>query len=153
MRIVVTSDSHRYQRNLFDVFERHMDNADLFINLGDGEDDVDNVLMMYPNVNIERVCGNCDFDSALPAYKVITFANKKILITHGHPFYVKHGYEMIKEQAKKMGVDICLFGHTHIPYTEKEDGIYFMNPGAVCNNYYGIIDVFDKGIITYNAKI
>lgn len=153
MRIVVTSDSHRRVNYLIEIFERHKENADLFINLGDGEDDVDTAVEMYPNVKIERVAGNCDFSSNLPLYKTITFAGKKILFTHGHPFYVKHGYEMIKQEAKKQGVDICLFGHTHYPMVEIEDGIYFMNPGAVCDSNYGIIDIIDKGIMAYNAQL
>lgn len=130
-----------------------MENADLFINLGDGEGDVDSVLQLYPNVKIERVAGNCDFSSTLPLYKTITFDGKKILFTHGHPFYVKHGYEMIKQEARRQGVDICLFGHTHTPMVEIEDGIYYMNPGAVCNSFYGIIDIIDKKIMAYNTKI
>ncbi|MFR5876984.1 MAG: YfcE family phosphodiesterase [Eubacterium sp.] len=153
MRIVVTSDSHARQGNLFEVFERHLKNADLFINLGDGEDDVDNVLMLYPNIKIERVAGNCDFYSNYPAKKVISIGGKKIFFTHGHPFGVKHGYDEIQDYAKEIGADICLFGHTHIPYTEYKDGIYFMNPGAVCNGVYGIIDITEQGTIAYNAKI
>lgn len=153
MRIVVTSDSHRQGRRLMQVFEKHMDDADLFINLGDGENDVDNVIALYPKIKLERVAGNCDWGSTLPLYKTITFDNKKILFTHGHPFYVKHGYEVIQAKAKAEGVDICLFGHTHTPLCEYKDGIYYMNPGAVCDNSYGIIDIEKNGIMTFNVKI
>lgn len=85
--------------------------------------------------------------------KEISAQGKKIFFIHGHPYYVKHGYERIEEEAKNRGADICLFGHTHIPYTEYKDGIYFMNPGAVFNGSYGIIDITDSGIMTYNLKI
>ncbi len=153
MRIIVTSDSHRRTGNLLDIFEKHIQSTDLFINLGDGEDDVDSALMLYPKIKIERVAGNCDRGSALPLYKTVTANNKKIFFSHGHPFYVKHGYEMIEERAKAENADICLFGHTHNPYTAYKDGIYYMNPGAVCNGDYGIIDIVDNGIICYNAKI
>lgn len=152
MRIVVTSDSHRCQGILNDIIERHYQNADLFISLGDGEDDVDTALLLYPNIKIERVAGNCDWDSSLPLYKRISFAGKTIFFSHGHPFGVKHGYEMIEKRAKIENADICLFGHTHIPYTEYKDGIYYMNPGAVCDSIYGIIDIEDSGIMTYNVK-
>lgn len=153
MRIVVTSDSHKRVSNLFDIVERHLENADLFINLGDGESDVDTVLQLYSNINIERVAGNCDFGSHLPLYKTITFDGKKILFTHGHPFYVKHGYSRLIKEAKKQGVDICLFGHTHMPMVERIDDIYFMNPGAVYDGSYGIIDIEPSGIMTYTTKL
>lgn len=153
MRIVVTSDSHKRQGNLLDIFEKHLSNTDLFINLGDGEDDIDNVLMLYPDIKLERVAGNCDFYSNLPLSKTINVCGKKIFFTHGHLFGVKHGYDVIAEHAKQTGADICLFGHTHIPYTQYIDNIYFMNPGAVCDGIYGIIDITDNGTITYNAKI
>ena len=66
MRIVVLSDSHRKVSKLFDAVERHLDNADLFIFLGDGEDDFDMVLNAYPHIKYERVCGNCDWGSNYP---------------------------------------------------------------------------------------
>lgn len=153
MRIIVTSDSHRRANYLIDIFERHYETTDLFINLGDGEDDVDSALLLYPKAKIERVAGNCDWGSTLPLSKIVMANGKKIFITHGHPYYVKHGYEVIEQKAKEVGADICLFGHTHTPYTEHKDGIYFMNPGAVCDGVYGIIDITDKGIITYNQTI
>lgn len=153
MRIVVTSDSHRRTGYLLDIIERHKDNADLFINLGDGEGDVDDALALYPNIKIERVCGNCDWNSSLPLSKTITANGKTIFFSHGHPYYVKHGYEIIEQKAIEIGADICLFGHTHIPYTEYKNGIYFMNPGAVCDGIYGIIDIVDNGIMTYNTTI
>lgn len=153
MRIIVTSDSHRRANYLFEIIERHKDTTDLFINLGDGEDDVDSVLALYPHLKFERVAGNCDWGSALPLYKTITCDEKKVLFTHGHPFYVKHGYERIMEEAKAQKVDICLFGHTHIPMTKYEDGIYYMNPGAVCDGMYGVIDITPNGIMTYNNRV
>lgn len=153
MRIVVTSDSHQRANYLFEIIERHKDNADLFINLGDGENDVDTVLQVYKDIKIERVAGNCDFGSSLPLYKTITVDGKKIFFTHGHPFYVKHGYEMIRKKAEDENADICLFGHTHNPFVEYNDGKYLMNPGAVRDGNYGIIDITVKGIMAYNAKI
>ena len=55
MRIVVTSDSHRNTRNLYEIIEKHKESTDLFINLGDGEDDVDSALLLYPTINLS-VC-------------------------------------------------------------------------------------------------
>ena len=52
MRIVVFSDSHRRVSNVLKIIERHKNNADLFFFLGDGNDDVDEALTMYPDIKI-----------------------------------------------------------------------------------------------------
>ena len=153
MRLVVTSDVHKRANTLFKIVERHLNNADLFINLGDSSDEIAQLLMFYPDLKLECVAGNCDFSSTYPLTKLLSCADKKVFITHGHPFYVKHGYERIEEEARRIGADICLFGHTHTPYTEIKDGIYYMNPGAVCDYTYGIVDITDKGIMAYTTRI
>ena len=153
MRLVVTSDVHRRTNILFKIVERHLENADLFINLGDSANEVKELLMLYPNLKIECVAGNCDFSSTYPITKLLCCDDKKVFITHGHHYYVKYGYERIEEEAKRIGADICLFGHTHTPYTEIKDGIYYMNPGAVCDYTYGIVDITEKGIMTYTTRI
>lgn len=153
MRIVVFSDSHRRVSNVLKIIERHKNNADLFIFLGDGNDDVDEALTMYPDIKIERVSGNCDFSSVYPASKIIEFAGKRFLITHGHPYYVKHNLYNLEREAKSVKADICLFGHTHIPYIENIDGIRYMNPGSAADGRYGIIDTEDSGIMMYNSEV
>lgn len=147
------SDSHKRIGNLFDIVERHMDNADLFLFLGDIDDDFDHVLMLYPNINFKRVAGNNDWRSPHPLFREINFNGKKIFFCHGHTHYVKHGYENIISHCKSINADICLFGHTHTQYTAYDNGLYVMNPGAVCNGEYGIIDVVDNGIMMIPSKI
>ncbi len=153
MRIVVFSDSHRMESRVLDIIEKNMENADLFIFLGDGNSDVDTALMIYKNIRIERVNGNNDFYSSYPTSKIITCAGKKILLTHGHPYYVKHGLEDLEREARSNKVDICLFGHTHNPYCNYKDGIHYLNPGAACKGEYGIIDIVDNGIMSFCNKL
>lgn len=148
MRIVVLSDSHRMEEKLFNAVQRHIDNTDLFLFLGDGESDFDSVLTTYPNIKYERVAGNCDLYSQYPETLEFTAGGKKIIMSHGHPFNVKHGYEMIIRYAFDKGADILLFGHTHIQYTDYNNGLYIMNPGSIAfGNCYGVIDITDKGDI------
>ena len=153
MRIVVTSDVHRRKNILYDIIDRHIDNADLFVNCGDCEFDIEDIHFIYPNIRIEYVCGNCDWGSPLPLWKAIKFAGKKIIICHGHTFGVKHGNEMLLDAAKREQADICLFGHTHTPIVEKVDGIYLINPGAVCNSSYAVVDIVDGKINAYHVNI
>lgn len=153
MRIVVLSDSHRAAGTLLDIVELQKDTADLFIFLGDGEDDFDNVLALYPKLKYERVSGNCDWYSTYPLYKEIKAGGKTLFFSHGHPFRVKFGLEDIRCEAKRRQADICLFGHTHNQFTDYCDGIYYMNPGAVCNGDYGMIDIVPNGIALIPAHI
>lgn len=153
MRIVVTSDSHRMRGTLFEIVEKHMQDTDLFINLGDGEDDVDQLTMLYPDLPLKRVAGNCDWGSSLPLYQCMEAGGKRIFFSHGHPFRVKMGYEEIIKEAIAQKADICLFGHTHTQYTNYLDGLYIMNPGAVMNGRYGIIDITKSGIMLIPAQI
>ncbi len=153
MRIVVTSDTHRASRDFFNIIDRHEKNADLFINLGDSEREIELLEMVKPNVKIKCVCGNCDFSSTAPMEQIIEFNGKRVFFTHGHGYHVKYGYGELQRRAGELNSDVCLFGHTHEPYTEIIDGIYYMNPGAVCRGSYGIVDVVPGGIMAYTLKI
>jgi hypothetical protein len=153
MRIVVLSDSHRAKSKLLDVVEMHKEDADLFIFLGDGEDDFDDALALYPHLKYERVAGNCDWYSNYPLYKEIKFAGKTIFFSHGHPFHVKFGYDEIIQEAKRRSADICLFGHTHNQYTHYDGELYIMNPGSIASGYYGMIDITSSGIILIPATL
>lgn len=156
MRIIVTTDSHGRRGNLFDIIERHIDNADLFINLGDsnsGNDFEDAKLYFGSKLRIHAVAGNCDWSSTLPYEKIINANGKKVFFCHGQTYYVKHGYETLMEAAKAKGADIALFGHTHTPYNNYINGIHFFNPGAAADGRYGIIDITDGGIICIDARI
>lgn len=147
------SDSHRATGNLFEIVEKHINTTDLFIFLGDGENDFDDVLALYPDLKYERVSGNCDWYSTYPLYKSITAQGKKIFFSHGHPFHVKFGYDEIIRAARTEKADICLFGHTHNQYTNYDDGLYIMNPGAVRDGKYGMIDITKSGIMLMPAKL
>ena len=97
--------------------------------------------MVHPNIKIKCICGNCDRNSTAPTEQISKFNGKRVFFTHGHKYYVKHGYSEILRHAREVKADICLFGHTYIPYTKLMDGIQFMNPGAVCQGSCGIVDV------------
>lgn len=153
MRIIVTSDTHRSVGNLFEIVEKHMGSTDLFISLGDEESDWETVLMLYPDLKLKQVAGNNDWYSKNPTSDTLTADGKKIFFTHGHPFYVKRGYEQLIQKAKDENAAICLFGHTHIPYENYIDNIHFLNPGSVRESRYGIIDISGDNIMAYSTKI
>ena len=81
MRIVIMSDSHGAVGTLLDIIERHRDNTDLFIFLGDVDNDFDEVLMAYPDIKYKRVAGNNDRYSSHMTSDLINLNGKKIFFT------------------------------------------------------------------------
>ena len=153
MRIVIMSDSHGAVGTLLDIIQRHRDTTDLFIFLGDVDNDFDEVLMAYPDIKYKRVAGNNDRYSSHTTSDLINLNGKKIFFTHGHIFHVKHGNEEIIEYCRKIGADICLYGHTHKQFTNYDSGLYIMNPGSAFTGAYGVIDLVDNGIALIANKI
>lgn len=156
MRMIVTSDSHGNGGGLFDIIEKHIDDASLFVNLGDCNSgrDLENAKLYFESrLNLICVSGNCDFSRNAPDEQSIRFAGKKVLLCHGHTYRVKFGLYDYQSKAEKEGADIALYGHTHTPCVEYRNGIYYFNPGAVRDGVYGIVDVTKAGIVCFNAKI
>ena len=52
-------------------------------------------------------------------------------MTHGHNYYVNSRKDMIRSAAVQRGARIALFGHTHVPYLEEQEGILIANPGSL----------------------
>ena len=77
------------------------------------------------------VSGNNDFFSDLPREEIIDLAGKKILVTHGHTYGVSGGTDGIVEAARARGCEAVLFGHTHYPEIEMQEGILVINPGSL----------------------
>lgn len=157
-RAVVFSDSHGDYDVLERIMERHRENAELFIHLGDGERELEYLRYIYPEKKILFIRGNCDYASSAPDYDLVDFCGKRIFFTHGYLYGVKSGTEQIVEEAHKHAADILLFGHTHLPLTERSGGLYIMNPGS-CSRprsgapSYGVIDFTDSGIFMYTTNI
>lgn len=129
MKILVVSDTHRKHENLIEILNR-VRPVDLMIHLGDaeGEEDTIGELAGCP---LEIVAGNNDFFSALPREKELVIGRYRILITHGHYYYVNVGIEDIKKEAEARDFDIVMFGHTHRPVVDYGNHIVALNPGSV----------------------
>lgn len=113
MKILVVSDTHRKLENLKVILEREQP-MDLLIHLGDAEGDEDSIAEMA-GCRLEIVAGNNDFFSNLPREKELRIGSYRVLITHGHYYYVSAGIADIEREAAAQGYDIVMFGHTHRP--------------------------------------
>lgn len=68
-------------------------------------------------------------EQLFPSKEIFKVCGKTIFVTHGHLYDAKSGLYRITSAAREAGADILLFGHTHMPLTLYEDGLYIMNPG------------------------
>lgn len=144
LKILVFSDSHRSRSGMLDAIDAH--NPDQVIHLGDLQEDAEELTYVYPRLPICMVPGNCDGWTMEPMKKQITLAGKKILLSHGHLWGVKKGYEAAVADARAVGADILLFGHTHKALCHQlEDGLWMLNPGA-SRASYGLIQIEDGQI-------
>lgn len=74
----------------------------------------------------------------------------RLYMTHGHNHHVKQTLFRLLADARKAGAAAVLFGHTHQPYCEEEDGLLVCNPGS-CGHGGGTVALIetDQGMILH----
>jgi len=126
MKIVVFSDAHGNKKAIERILDFNPD-ATYLISLGDSEFRHKYLL----DLNIIAVKGNYPLDGGIGYESILEIEGKKIFMTHGHKYGVRRDIRELVTKADETGVDIVLFGHTHIPYINKLNGVYYMNPGSI----------------------
>ena len=89
---------------------------------------------------------------------VIILNGVKVMITHGDQYNVKYGIETAKTAARAAKCKVLLFGHTHEPMLDYEDGLYIMNPGSLHRSSngkktYGVLEIKNGQILTNIASL
>lgn len=141
MKVLVFSDSHGDTYCMRRALSMHPD-ADYAIFLGDGIRDAETVFQEFPSVSPLIVRGNCDFfQNDYPTVRILHAGGKKILICHGHTFSVKGGRGGLVAEALHEGIDIALYGHTHLSRCDYVDEnnrkFYLVNPGSIHRSHAG----------------
>ncbi|WP_077618995.1 metallophosphoesterase family protein [Bacillus sinesaloumensis] len=126
MKVLIISDSHGLTNELLEVKERHKNDVDFMLHLGDSELPSHSEEMS----GFSAVRGNCDFDSNYPNDMVILLNGAKVYLTHGHLYNVKMTLMNLKYRAEEVGAKIACFGHSHIAGAEMIEGVLFINPGS-----------------------
>lgn len=145
MKIVVVSDSHGRNDLLKIIQEKHPD-ASLFIHCGDLEGDP----MCYPGYIFVR--GNNDYFGRFENERQISIGKHRIYVTHSHRFSYFSRSEQLAQRAKELNCDIVCFGHTHVSYVEKVDGVLLLNPGSLSHARdgkpcsYAVLDIDEDQI-------
>lgn len=154
MRILVVSDTHRDAFSLSQAVLQQP-KAEIILHLGDGQEEAEQIKQLFPDRMVEAVRGNNDWASSLPATEELCLEGKRIFMTHGHLYQVKMGYYTIYCAARERKADLLLFGHTHTPYQDYDDGLYVLNPGSLhgSGGTYGVVDITAAGIVTNILKL
>lgn len=158
-RIMIVSDTHRKHANLSAAVSKE-GKIDKLIHLGDIEGEEDIITgIAGPGCEVFMVPGNNDFFSPLQAEQEIYIAGKKILLTHGHYYYVSLDLQTIREEGISRGEDIVMFGHTHRPVIDIEEEITLINPGSISyprqadkKPTYIMMEVNDNDEISFELK-
>lgn len=130
MRALVFSDSHGRVQPMLDAVATYR--PDVVFHLGDVVRDGDQVRAAYPDLPFYQVPGNCDFlGGRMEREGVARLEGKTVLYLHGHTRYVKSGLGPAVAQAKALGADLLLFGHTHRPLAADYGDLLAVNPGAI----------------------
>jgi len=150
MKILVVSDTHGNIDDMLKVI-KNMEKPQIILHLGDYVEDGENI-EKETGIKVEIVRGNGDFfNKNYEDDKVIEIGGKRIFLTHGHKYGVRHGVMNLLYRAEELEANVVLYGHTHIPMIAEDSGIYIMNPGS--STYprgfyklktYGIINIQDS---------
>ena len=128
-KILIVSDTHGRLENLERVIRK--ERPETIIHAGDFQGDEDEIRQMA-GCDVYMVSGNCDYFTALPASFTVGWGHHKIMVTHGHAYFVSLGTDQLRREAAKRGCDIVIYGHTHRPQIDSSDpGLLVLNPGSL----------------------
>lgn len=155
-KVLVISDTHGFHENLKKAVAKEKP-FDRVLHLGDTEG-YDPVITEIVGAPIDIVAGNCDWASAQPEEKIVSIGGVRIMLTHGHEYYVTTGMEVLLHRAAVSECQALLFGHTHCPYQKVYQGVLVANPGSISRprqiGYepsYGILTIGDDHSLSFEV--
>lgn len=157
MKILIVSDTHRRDGNFLKVLEKEAP-IDHMIHCGDVEGS-EQMMEEACGCPVDMVQGNNDFFSTLPKEKELDIEGRRVLLTHGHYYYVSQGNEFIRREAIARRYDIVMYGHTHKPVVDIQKNLTVLNPGSLTyprqdgrRPSYIIMEINESGEAKYDLK-
>ncbi len=160
MKIFIASDTHGHLTGLSRALkiENKEKEIDLFIHCGDLGVDVREIRDMI-DCPSHFIAGNNDFFTQLPREEKFSIGKYSVLLTHGHNYGVGLSINRLAYLALQEGINIVMFGHTHVPVIEHFEGVWLVNPGSLTlprqsngRPSYIIMDVSDLGGVNFEIK-
>lgn len=157
MKILIVSDSHSRDGNLEEVIRKESP-IDMLVHCGDVEGS-ENKIRQWAKCPVYMVAGNNDYFCDLSREVEFEVAGYKMLVTHGHYYYVSFGIDRLVDEARVRGIKVVCYGHTHRPLLEEVDGITVLNPGSIsfprqagCKPSYAIMDIDREGLAHFEIN-
>ena len=129
MKVLVVSDTHGKNRMLEEIVKR-VGPVDMLVHCGDVEGSEDYIASLV-NCPVHIVAGNNDFFTDLDREEEFMIGTHRVMLTHGHYYYVSLSTQEIRREAQARGCDVVLYGHTHKPMVEFQKGVAVCNPGSL----------------------
>lgn len=145
VRAAVISDSHhaRARVEAFAALARR-EAFDLVVHCGDGVSDARWLAEHLPSP-VRFVAGNCDFGGAARE-DCFALGGARLFAAHGDQFGVKYALERLSYRAEELGAKAALFGHTHVPFAGYVGGVLLVNPGALRDGCYAVLEIADGAV-------
>jgi putative phosphoesterase len=134
-RVAILSDTHfpRRGRRLSRAVLDHLEGADAIIHAGDlcDPDALDELHAVGPPVH--AVLGNNDQDlqDVLPEQLTLEIAGVRIGVVHDSG---ARAGRLARLRRRFPDHDVVVFGHSHIPLHEEDDGFQIVNPGSATDH-------------------
>ncbi len=133
MKILVISDTHGKDIYVAAALDREWP-VDALMHLGDVQEDEDEFMEILAgeDVPLYIVKGNCDAFAPYPPSRIVELEGHRILMAHGHGYYVNFGTRDLAADAAANNCDVAIYGHTHRPEIDDSDPeLLILNPGSI----------------------
>lgn len=141
MKVLVFSDSHGRKELVDRMLSKEPDCKEVIF-LGDGLSDIEWAQEFYPEKRFTVVKGNNDrsYNVSTEAYRY--FDGVTVFATHGDKIDVRTTLFYLYKKAASVNASLALYGHTHVAksVTEATSGVTAVNPGALCDGKYCVIE-------------
>jgi putative phosphoesterase len=145
----VISDTHLLEALVPEPIIEAFRGADIILHAGDvvAKPVIEQLSEVADTVAVKGNMDQGDVIRILQESRIVNVQGFKIGLTHGYG----PPWGMMKKVRKMFDdVDCIIFGHTHQPMVEVNDGILFFNPGSPTDkrfakvNTFGLLEVTDK---------
>ncbi|MDR3592398.1 MAG: metallophosphoesterase [Negativicutes bacterium] len=145
MKIGVISDTHGNKASILRALEA-AGPVDMWLHAGDYSQDAV-FLAERSGVPVTAAAGNCDGSTTAKIDEFVTAGGKKIWLTHGHRYKVRERSAELGWWGRHYGVDIVIYGHSHVADVNWTEGLLLFNPGSTVHPRggqspsFGLLDI------------
>ncbi|MBQ8972125.1 MAG: metallophosphoesterase [Clostridia bacterium] len=146
-KLGLISDSHGAAIRLaqFTDIATH-EKFDAVLCCGDGVSDYRS-LSKKLSMPVYFVAGNCDYQADVPWELQFDWEGVHCLIVHGHLFAsIRYDLTALSYRADEVNAQVVFYGHTHIPKVDLVGKTMFINPGALKDGRYAVIEIENGAI-------